>query len=688
MKYLEWNDRIASHFFNEAKAGQRVWLSIEEDLIKEIAQKNNTTFEDFIEAVKKGPDEIKNDLKQNNVCKKAFKIYEKWKEDKSQFEYPPYIAYLALFVLAVNHKNNSEGEEFLERTYYPRLEALIGENLSTQDFKKISVLWDALQDWTLENKKETWGVFHNDISGNRFYIGMPLYQVTLTKNDLEYLPKVFQKAGWDSDSFPTEIEILQILKKYGNNKLSNRTQKRIDKGKPDFCLALSNRVLGELRDYDEDEREQTSDGHYQKRGQILICLNDIDPISKNVTVSFRCKRANGLPDEEFLLKNINKEWQVPCPLSTISGSIKEFSIEDWTRDFSTSLVDNSQYQFHYKGEKYKIFTKGSKLEVDGWVSAQRHRPDECFYLAVHTSLFEKVQKWGNKECNEFKYLQDFTGVPKDWHLFKIKGVKNDCLIKNDISALAIDENPKIHFEGGIRISKGNQFFDFAPPKISIIGGRNTNSKLFYKINSEEKRCEPIDDRKTTFQLSKETPCGEWIKITLKKDTEEDQAKSKFMLFKPQLKKFDEYSNGYAVDHFGNLKEENENNQLLQGAYGPNLKSTKTYLRFPNIRFSTSGKIYWIGNIPGQIIQWPYESEPLWTALWAIRFKTHKKAIAYYLGNSEQSLINNTKDKFSKEKIQNWKRTIWYKRRRIKLHPQSKKSEKQKWKNFLEGIKHA
>ena len=58
MNYLEWNNAIAKHFFKTEQSGQRVWLSIEEDLIKEIAQENNTTFEDFIEAVKKGPDEI------------------------------------------------------------------------------------------------------------------------------------------------------------------------------------------------------------------------------------------------------------------------------------------------------------------------------------------------------------------------------------------------------------------------------------------------------------------------------------------------------------------------------------------------------------------------------------------------------------------------------------------------------
>ena len=99
-------------------------------------------------------------------------------------------------------------------------------------------------------------------------------------------------------------------------------------------------------------------------------------------------------------------------------SINDFHIPDWQTDFS---VKSEKYKFHYKGEKYKIFTDGQPLEINGWISGQRYTPDQLFYLAVHSSLCDKVKKWGDKECNECKELKDFTGLQKNWHLFKIKG---------------------------------------------------------------------------------------------------------------------------------------------------------------------------------------------------------------------------------------------------------------------------
>ena len=229
---------------------------------------------------------------------------------------------------------------------------------------------------------------------------------------------------------------------------------------------------------------------------------------------------------------------MPYSLTAISGSIKEFSIEDWTKDFSANLVDNSQYQFHYKGEKYKIFTNGNSLEVNGWISGQRYKPDECFYLAVSSSLFQKVEKWGEKGCEEFKHLEDFAGLPENWQLFKIKGVKDDCLIKNDIPALAIDENSKICFENGIRIGRGNQnqFFNFAPPQIEVIKGRDQNLELFYEVNNEKKPLIHKNGESRLFLLPQNIPCNKWITIELETNDPSKKAKSKLMLSRTSIKK--------------------------------------------------------------------------------------------------------------------------------------------------------
>ena len=104
LTYLEWNNKIAEHFFNSKQAGMRVWFSVEQELIDEIAKKNGVDPSDFIKAVKQGPEGI-NRSKQT-VCSKASAVFTDWRS--KGFEYPPYISYLALFVLAVNHGENDD----------------------------------------------------------------------------------------------------------------------------------------------------------------------------------------------------------------------------------------------------------------------------------------------------------------------------------------------------------------------------------------------------------------------------------------------------------------------------------------------------------------------------------------------------------------------------------------------------
>ena len=466
LTYIDWNNEIAKHFFLAEKAGTRVWFSVEKELIEQIARQNDTDFSSFIEAVKKGPNWI--NRSGQTLCSKATAIFSKWQQDKKPYKYPPYIAYLALFVLAVNH---GDSEDFSEGDYYGRLNNLVGENISTTHFKPTLSLWDDLENWSQRDKQGAWGEFHNDTIGNKFYVGIPLYQVILSIEDKKKLSEIFWKMGWDSNSNPTEEEIISALKIH-KTRLSNRTSKRVDKGSVDFLLILTSRIREELSIYDQEQIED-QDRESDKRGSIEICM-DIDKPTEQAGFYFRCKRKAGLPEDSFTLQHADSSWKVSPSSSNISNPVEKFNIDDWQKDF---VAQAGQYQFYYKGEKYKIFTSGDKLELRGWISGQNHSLNKPFYLTVHNSLLDKVQKWGSKECDQCQQL-DFNGLPKDWHLFEIKGINGDKWIKQDIPALAIDKKPRIHFEGGIRLSKGNRFFNFAPPKIQITGTvtKSSNNK--------------------------------------------------------------------------------------------------------------------------------------------------------------------------------------------------------------------
>src|SRR5215211_7041218 len=115
MDFQHWNDSIASHFFRPEMAGRRVFLFITEDVLLEISKDSNGV-NDFIEAVKAGPPNIT----RQGLCQRALQIMQDWRS--KHFSFPPYIAYLALFVLSAG----KEGD-FAPHAYYPRLRSLLGE---------------------------------------------------------------------------------------------------------------------------------------------------------------------------------------------------------------------------------------------------------------------------------------------------------------------------------------------------------------------------------------------------------------------------------------------------------------------------------------------------------------------------------------------------------------------------------
>ena len=695
MNYLNWNNQIARHFFNPEKSGLRVWLSMGKDLVEKIAEENNSTYEDFIKAVNKGPAWVQDSTIK--IHRKAFETFHSWR-CRSELEYPPYIAYLALFVLPCNLKP----EDSQSSSYYTRLNEIIGneENPSHPypDINKTLALWEDLERWSLEDKKSEFGEFQVDIYGGHFYVGIPQYQVVLTANDKTKLPRIFQKKGWDSDSNPTEAEIITVLKEFKRD-FSSKTSKRIEEGKDDFLFRLTQRVFVELKEYDGETIDTEEGQKSNKHGFIDLCLDEIIRLNKKAIFSFRCRRKEGLPDENFKLKNNVSKWKVSTHNnSLISGKIENFDI-DWEKKFSANFELSSfaeKYNFSYRGEKYKIFTSAEKFSISGWISGQRCTPEKQFYLAVHTSLSDKVHKWGKEECDRCQKL-DFTGLPENWDLFEVKGVKGDS-IKDTIPSLSIDEKPRIQFDG-IRHSKGNKFFHFVRPTVSIIGGMKQISTLYCLVrNREAEPLTPSSEDKRVFSLPKTIPVGEHVKISnyIEISNKEDQIKANFIFVKSELKQFSNYSEGLKMNNFGILNSNRTTSGepivpaecSLQGAYGYGLKAIKNHPRLlPSFLLARTKKkrrkVYLVGNTPGEIITWPDDPFPVsWFPVWMIQQQSRRKFTIHSCWKKESSFLQNAQQVFTKDKIRLWKQVIWYNRKWIKV----KKRQQRKWKLFLERVK--
>ena len=609
MKYIEWNKKIAEIFFNANKAGERVLLAVTRETIEDIARANNTTFADFIDAIKEGH-KIKQNNQRDKICMTALDTYNTWKNQ--EMTYPIYIAYLALFVLAVTH---GDSDDFSANDYYGRLRDLLGEeNKAGQypSFDKMRELWDDLQRWSSEKKNGEYGEFHCEIYGQHIHVGIPIYQVVLTTEDVEKnLPKIFAEIAWDCDSKPTDMEIDHVLEIY-KHELSSRTTKRIGHGNSEFLTVLRQRFREVLAEYYYDDDH---DQEKRRDGRIVLCM-EIKKTDAEISFYFRCKRSNGMPAEEFTLAD---KFVVEESNSSFSSPIVDFRLDDWQK--SVPFDSDEECKFRYVGKKYFIFTKQQGLQ--GWVSEERYRQDEEFYLLVHNELRKKTILWGEKNCAEFEDSARVSGVPEHWSMFKVSGVRDSRDIQQDMPALALDKTARIELRGGIRINKRNRFFTFARPNIFI---PTATGEVFCKTDSGE-NYKLVPQYAETFKLPDNVPVGKWLTV------EVASSKCKLLLEESRL---------HAHYEYKNIKTGN-----------------KKFARVPNnIDFTHRRKRRFIGEQPGQLSD---TLPSLWSPVWVIEYHTHKKAKALHVGDA---LDTYQAEQYSTKAVKHWQQVIYHERRKI------------------------
>src|SRR5581483_10865373 len=139
MTYAEWNTEIAKRFFSPDREGRRVFLSVTKDLIEELGGPNG--IRDFIDAVKQGPADLSRI--GLGLCARILEATARWREHGAP-DIPPYIATLALFVLAAG---NDDEDESGTQSYHKRLRILLGEPVSYNHIHRFAdcvSVWDDL----------------------------------------------------------------------------------------------------------------------------------------------------------------------------------------------------------------------------------------------------------------------------------------------------------------------------------------------------------------------------------------------------------------------------------------------------------------------------------------------------------------------------------------------------------------
>lgn len=658
MDYIEWNYSIAKHFFNETKVSREVFLYVNDELINSLGRKSKCGVDDFIESIKSGPDWIDG----VDICGDAIQTFKEWR--KKKYEYPPYIAYLAFFVLAAVTET-----DFASHSYYPGLWKRMGidQNLGAPaNFYKMQDLWHDLEIWSREDKKEELGRFVVRIRGGYSHVGIPWSQTLLSERECRYLPNFFDRVELDPTDAPSPEVLCKLLRINGGDILSTRTQKLFYNMEINRELreALTQYVLDELEDWDGtilfqiQEKESSSKSRVQTGLRICLIL---DSAAKTVKSYLRFKTLRMFPEDglNFSFKDNDRIWSCNEEYGGWSHPLRCFDINPPLR-LNASLLnwlngqqlndEENQWRARMRGSSTRIF----RLRLDGlphWVETQRLERGIEFLVACHGEDIEKVTNWGIGSCDIFEE-KDFVGLPPEWKLFYGKNAKESC---PDIDVLIISATTRLTLIGGIKADRALHFFNFAPPKILL---ENSTGNETVKLNGKtltKKENTPI------WSLPKDVPIEYPLRIEA--ETQGQYQRRTIWLVNFNMPSF--FKAPYRNKN-GEIITDNSSSDFVCGAI---VKSDDKKVKYPNLLpVYLSDRIIFIGEKPGEIVDWPQETLPKdWHPVWALEKKSRSNWKVHFCGSQDQININlcYKKSDYKREDLKKWREVIWVNRRIIK-----------------------
>ena len=658
--YQWWNDAIAKRFFNEDMAGRNVHLYINQVLVDEMDREReiDTTFRVAVA----GPPNS-SIIKAEDVCRRALEAFTDWRATGAAF--PPYIGYLGFFILA----GDIDGD-FAPNAYYPRLwELLVDERRDSPvpAFERMHELWEDLEDWAVHDRKGELGLFQARSIGGYVRIGYPLSQSLLVEQERRDLPKIFYEAGLDptteypADALARELRTpaaRQLLRRKTVNLLENRQDNHL-------YYAVLDAVVDELLAWDGavPEQQPTAEPASTLAG-LRLCI-DLDRVAGIARSSIRCKLNREFPEDGLIINDeyeameAGNGWSMPVT-NRSTGEILDASLLDWQQGTRMRATSHN-WQLRLQAREVRIFASGLPEGISGFVETHALPLRQPFHLAYSEEAWPRLKQWATEQCQGFREVEITRGLPEGWQLASIDGVADDSSVKDAFPTLSFRSGAPLRLVGGIRHGSGNNFFNFAPPRVALTSSA-PNDRVYCNgmplLSSE-------DDG--VYDLPHDLPSETRISLD-SRESSESQAVSNLSLFLTGDFGLPSSEPTFSLNPAGSAGQPGDE-VAISGAYirdSHHELAVSAAELFEDLAYEMGGvQGYLIGSQPGQIVSWPAESFPTqWIPAWAVK-KQGKKLTAVFIEEDLKMLLHDGSAGVpTRREIQNWKQVLWHRRKRI------------------------
>lgn len=665
-RYIAWNNALATRFFLPEAVGRPVYLFVTSEVISEVGQTIGQGREEFLAAVRAGPPGVT----RSGHCQRALQVADGWRV--RGLDYPPFIAYLALFVLAAGHEG-----DYAPQAYYPRLWGLLGEERTdpVPSFDRMLELWDDLEQWSVHDRRGELGVFEARIVGGKIHVGLPLAQTILTGAERTALPRMFADAQLDPSRAATSRELLRTLVVYGSNYLRSRTMRALEHGSEAFREALLDAVAEDFSSWDGSAPSVVED---QPAGSVFaglrLCLA-VDRVAGTIKTSLRVVARRDYPDEPLKLVGLASEvlecvefydgWSTP-----VRRLGSEVDYEPDQLAWESGLVGTDErvgWRVALEPAQVRIFIDGQRSMVPGLVEVLEMPRDEPFYIAFGDTAAGIIGEWLEADSDGWTPLGIATGLPSGWTLGAVARASSDRGVSEVRPGLGHPDRLSIKLVGGVRASRRNTYFSFAPPRLVIHGASAT-----HQVRVDDRPVASSANSASTYELPDDLPADSRIGIEVL-DGDDVVRRLSFYLVSGARWRFD--NPPVTVDQFGDKAE----GGIVCGAAVTALNEDnfpQDLLRTPGLG-RPQGTVYFIGRRRGEIAVWPDDRDPRLQAVWAVPFRRRGRAIFCGSSLADADPLPEWVGDGSQRNL--WHSLLW--RRRREITPPSNRAEKSLWRHY-------
>jgi hypothetical protein len=498
MKYLEWNNLIGAHLFDEQMAGKEVYLFLTKQDIIHVGKMsgnfnesgNETIWNDFLHAIRTGlPGEPRNSDYQGKL-EYAFQKVKILTIDGIKVLFPPYLGYLALTVLPILEVGQSQASNtFRANNYYSHIRDFLKLNKlpelpNLSQARNWNQIWQHLSDWTIQTKKTDLGVFQiRNFSPSWVYVGLPLSQCLINRKALQRLPEVFLKEGLTPDCFISDKEWRALLERIWVKDLEQRPhvlQHILQEGDE-----MGKVLLEIIR-----QSYMNWQGEAQVEEEVLAVPSILLPVKRvrkagiraRLFLSFKIEKSTG--DLKWGCRMYSKN-DYPEDLAFNTTPCHELR-ENWSNQLELGFQESARlkdiankWEAVLPEKNLRLFIGGATLNLSSeyWVEADQINRISPMHLLCKNDLKPFIENWQNHfqspgYCKELT-SHDLGCIPEGWSLFKFQYPKE-----------TIEGEPAMQLP--------------TTKKILLVGGVQTGNRIYQKSCLPELVLENGDDTETAF----------------------------------------------------------------------------------------------------------------------------------------------------------------------------------------------